>query len=140
MVAMSNCTDQIETARRLLPGLKTDAAVLMEKWPTFPGTLPFSGQHGADAANPDFFIVHGDLSSANLSKWPCIWKVEAGGFRFDIDDVCVKVEYHPTGNMPTSFVTTVHSSAGQGQVEHNLERFVQLEPNWYLAWYSVRDL
>lgn len=139
---MSNDPAQIENARRVLPGLKSDAALLTQEWPTRPGRLPFSGQYSIETDDTGFFAVVGNTKSSDLGQWcgPFIWKVASGGVRFDIDTVGVKLEYHPAGSVPTSFITVVRYTGGKGRVEHLLERFVELEPNWFVAWYSVRDL
>jgi hypothetical protein len=138
--------DAEETARRLMPGLKTDASILMANWPTVPGKLPFSGQYWVDNDCPDFILILGECLRADpplpVTEWvvPWVWKVERGGLRFDLDTVCAKVEYHPSEGTPASFVTPVRCCANEGKVEHVMEKFIQLEPNWFLVWYSLVDL
>jgi hypothetical protein len=117
-------------ARDLLPGLKADAAILTAApWPTKPGSLPTCGHYWVDEQT-DF------LGPLMLSLGPWIWKAGAG-IRFDIDTVNIKVEFHPDQVSPASFITDFGSP---GSVKHVLERYLLLEPNWYLAWYSVVDL
>lgn len=124
-------TERIEQrARSLLPGLKADAAILTAApWPTQPGSLPTCGHYWVD----DLVDFLGPVAEP---LGPFIWKA-GDGVRFDVETVGTKVEFHPDGITPASYVTDFGKP---GLVEHVLERYVLLEPNWYLAWYSVVDL
>ena len=147
-----SCSDEEAFARRSMPGLKEDASKLLADWPEKPGTLPFSGQFSADRDNADFICIVGDvemLLQTLLQTDPppgtervgaFIWRADGGGLRFDLHTASTKVEYHPSETVPASFVTTVRYCDKVGKVEHALERYVQLEPNWFLAWYSITDL
>ena len=144
-MSSETCPDVEGTARQLLSGLKTDASILMANWPTAPGKLPFSGQYWVDKDDTDFVFIVGDSLRTDppppVTEWvfPWVWKVEGGGLRFDVDTVRTKVEYHPSERLPASFVTTVRYCGKEGKVKHIMERFVQLEPHWFLVWYSVID-
>jgi hypothetical protein len=145
-MSSETCPDIEKAARRLLPGLKTDASMLMANWPTVPGTLPFSGQYWADKADPDSIFILGDSLRTDpplpVTEWATssVWKAESGGLRFDLETVGTKVEYHPAAGTPASFVTSVRYCGKEGKVEHVMKRYVRLEPHWFLAWYLVVDL
>lgn len=132
-------TDEVAAARRSLSGYKQDAAILLANWPTEErGSLPFSGPYVADPKSADFIYSVGDIEASDPMAWigSYIWKVANGGVRFDLDSVRTKVEYHPADQVPASFVTRVRG----GNVEQIMQRYVLLEPNWFFAWYSVREL
>jgi hypothetical protein len=131
-------------ARGRLPWLKMDATALMLDWPRKPGRLPFSGRFWAEQAGSAKVMVTDGLSEAldelfqtgsterDLGSW--IWRIDGGGVRFDLETTATKIEYHPLGRQPCSFLADSRVGnelrTSEGDVEFGMERFVELETQW----------
>ena len=135
--------------RRAVQGLKQDAEILLAKWPTTDGALPYSGAYTVaswwifeDLIMLSLENVHnpGDVLSI---AWPpgnlypvlenisSITRTPDGGLVFylcfDTMDLCFsKLEYHPKG-------TTPRNTSPLGPF---VAHFVELEPNWFIVSYA----
>ncbi|REK06783.1 MAG: hypothetical protein DWQ37_22335 [Planctomycetota bacterium] len=138
-----------ELARQVLPVLKQDVADLADGWAGPEGTLQGCGKYQVDEgwefAWIDAVVDHLLNGGESPLLGPAIWRLKDGGLAFDLETIETKVEFHPQGE-PTSFTTHFldkmvesHIMKG-GPVRHVLQRYVCLEPNWFVAWYSVVDL
>jgi hypothetical protein len=112
--------------RRMLPGLKEDASILLAKWPTADGELPFSGKFLVHKDDPG--ILTRSILIEPLDIFPfdervtMIAKRDDGRLIIVVQPLVAWVEYHPDESNPNSLVVTGD--------ELNV---VQLEPHWFLV-------
>jgi hypothetical protein len=123
---------------RSLPGLKEDAAILLAHWPTTDGVLPFFGEYAMGSIDKESTAV---FHRGNSEPGFCgdiilfIQEIEDGGIRLDLDvrRQSKTVEYRPDDSKPASFTRTWDDGI---LVAHNFDKYIELEPHWFLVWYS----
>ncbi|MEX2141454.1 MAG: hypothetical protein WD894_19465 [Pirellulales bacterium] len=123
---------------RAVQGLKQDAAILTANWPTTEGVLPYLGQYVvADAYLLLVEWPQNDHYSMREIVGPCISRSPNGALR--VDFLPDKIEYHPNGGKPTSFMELPNDNRGFPNdgldTRYVLESYVELEPNWFLVSY-----
>lgn len=123
--------------RRLLPHLKADAAILLQKWPDKAGELPHLGHYEVEEWGSDRQLWLSRWSPQDLSHivvGPAIERAHGTWIAFTIDKVR-EVVYQPHGGLPIDANESVkhrHSWPPNRSV-------IQLEEEWYLV-VSKNDL
>ena len=145
-------------ARRMLPYLEEDASMLRVQWPQPPPAagpfgspttvayLPFSGIFVVSSPDdPNFLSKSSGSYPCSFSKQtgPWIWRMDGGGLRFSTMDREISVEHHPHGGTPKSFNQTSGYWDARGNLiktdyEYVVVKYEELEPGWFLVWYSYR--
>jgi hypothetical protein len=121
---------------RAVQGLKEDAAILLAKWPTADGTLPYSGDYVIAGNNPPtLFVMSFDSFPMRETVGAFITRAGDGGIMFDYDPG--RVEYHPDANAPRTYTDGSQDRQKLLRMKHVLQDYIELEPNWFFATYVI---
>jgi hypothetical protein len=115
--------------RRMLPGLKQDASILLAKWPTTDGELPFSGKYVIDKDRPDLLVslwAFGPYADMFPFGETVAWivKLDHGRLMIGVYPLVARiarVEYRPDETKPNPLVSPDDTLS-----------VVELEPHWFL--------
>jgi len=124
-------------ARKALPGLKIDAELYLAEGPNMNEFLSDSLKK---RRNEKVFTSKWS-DSPQLQSCVCMggnWKIEGGGVRFEIwsRGKNAKIEYRPDESKPDSFTLIPQDNRAVPSFNYYVEKYVELEPHWFLAWYS----
>lgn len=123
--------------KRALPRFQSAAVQLANHWPTESGVLAGLGAFRVGSEDStDVLTLDCDYDPYSRREQPgCfVTKLFTGGLRFDLAPIPeLKLEYHPRGGAPASFVDTLPGFP----VEYNLQGIARLEDEWYFVWYDI---
>jgi hypothetical protein len=121
-------------ARQLIPGLKTDVAVLAKSWPTQDGELPYLGPFWVGRGNSEYLIVSRweHMRHTHLRGGPVVRKELGRLILFYAGRDLCESEYI-VYQIPGAAVPPFNQGGYPAPFGEGWTAF-ELEPNWYLVW------
>ena len=104
-----------------------------------------SGEFEIDTRQPNTVVIKdflGESIRETVGGW--IFKAEDGALLFALNPQLkrtqfVMLEYRPDGSEPLPSMHRVGNKDQQLQRTEQIERYVPLEPHWYLVWYTFSE-